>query len=302
MISKRSLFIFVAVGVLFFGLIVGLAARTQGWFAPHDYYNVKVDSADGLNGGTAVFMSGLKVGQVQNVDFQDGNQIVMHLKVQSRYADRIRKDSKISVGRPFIIGEKAVSISPGSPNAEIVPPDSTLVAEKSMELTDLLSGGTLTPYITTFTRLLDQLKIVVEGDGTPQGVNLLKVYAQAYTSLKAIESLSTDVHSVRKDFLQSSDMKSLVKNASGASQDIQPLMAELNKAVPALTQLSQQLTVMMPEMARTLSETATTMAALQRSFILRGAVADLKEEEAKKKPSVTPESESDRRPASSDSR
>jgi len=84
---------------------------------------------------------------------------------------------------------------------------------------------------------------------------------------------------VRRDFATSPEMRKVVKDVSTSSGELQKLFTQVNAAMPAISQLSQDLGGVMPQLSKTLGETVFTLQAMQRSFILRGAVADLKKEE-----------------------
>ena len=289
MIPKKTVFLFVAFAVGVFCVLVFSSSWQQGWFAKHEEYSIEFPSGDGLNEGTAVSMSGLKAGRVVSVDLGDHNKVMVRIRIQKKYAERLRADSKAIVGRPFIIGEKAISLVPGSSDQARVKPGTLLIGEESLEITDLLSGGRLSPYMQTLSKLMDQLRIVIEGDGSQNSANLVEVYKQAYKSLKSIDSLAREVTTIRRDFVVSPEMHQLVKGVATSTGDLQQVLAQMNTAMPAVTSLSGDVAKMMPQLTKTLNETVFTLQALQKSFILRGAVADLKEERAR---------EDQRRPAS----
>ncbi|MBS1986190.1 MAG: MCE family protein [Bdellovibrionales bacterium] len=292
MIPKKTIFIFVAGALGLFGLLVIGSSLRQGWFAPHDTFSIEFPSGDGLTDGTPVSIAGLKAGRVTSVELGESNKVIVKISIQSKFADRIREDSKALVGRPFIIGEKAISITPGSPLKPRLKEGSRLPGEESMEITDMLSGGRMSPYFQTFTKLLDQLRLVIEGDGGENNANLVQVYQQAYRSLKAVERMSKEVEIMRKDFATTPEMKKLVREAAQSAGDAHDLINQMNEAMPALTKLSGDVGTMLPALSKTLGETVFTLQAMQRSFILRGAVADLKKEQAeeeKRRPASVPE-------------
>lgn len=290
MIPRKTVFMFIFGGIAIFALLVFSSAFRQGWFAPHDEFTIEFPSGDGLNEGTPVSMSGLKAGRVTSVDLADQNRVFVKVSVQRRFATRIREDSKATVGRPFIIGEKAVSITPGSMNKPQIRAGSHIMGEESLEITDMLSGGRLGPYMATFSKLLDQIRVVIEGDGNDQ-TNLIEVYKQVYRTLKSVDTVAKEITTIRKDFAVTPEMQKVVKDVSRSTGDIQKLLAQLNDVMPAMTKLSGGMADIMPDLAKTLSETTLTLQAMQKSFVLRGAVADVKEERAKA-------AASERRPAS----
>jgi phospholipid/cholesterol/gamma-HCH transport system substrate-binding protein len=280
MMNMKWVYVFGVVAVAVFSLLIAGAGRRQGWFAATANYTIEFPSGDGVFVGTPVSINGLKAGRVTKVELNERNQVVVEIGVQSKYAEAVREDSVVSLARPFIIGEREIFISAGSRDKPRLDSDSdkVLKGEVALELTDMLSGGRLAPYFQLFTRLMDQMAVVVEGDKTEDGVNLLKVYRQAYTAMKAVESMSKDFHLVRRDFISSPQTQQIMKDMAAASGHLGELLAQMNKTLPAVTGMSSSMHELTPQLTKALQETVFTMQAMQRSFVLRSAVEDLKEE------------------------
>jgi phospholipid/cholesterol/gamma-HCH transport system substrate-binding protein len=306
---NQRAYIFMASGILIFGALIFAAGFRQGWFSSSKRYTVLFENGEGVFVGTPVSISGLRAGTVESVELNHSNKIEVKIKIQSKFSQHIREDSKVMIGRPFIIGERAISISPGRGDKAALAEYSVLEGEESLEITDMLSGGRLSPYFNTFSKLLEQMRIVIEGDGTQNAVNLVTLYKQAYSSLKSIDSLSKEFSSLKSDVnsvAKSPEMKKIVSGVSNSTEDIGLLLKETNKALPAIVDLSDKLVQMMPQLSKTLNETVFTMQAMQRSFVLSGGVKSLKNdiEESKEKGRALPQSPDvlgrDRSPAGTD--
>jgi ABC-type transporter Mla subunit MlaD len=279
MINRKSVYTFIFGGFGIFGLIILLAGMRQGWFSSTESYLIHFETGEGVVVGTPVSISGLKAGSVTSVELNSHNKVVVKIKIQSKFAEHIREDSKAILGRPFIIGEKAISLTPGLKDKKILPCDSVIIGEESLELTDLLSGGRLTPYFATFSKLLEQMRLVIDGGGGPNAVTLVDVYTQTFKALKSVEALGKDIGSIRKDFIMAAETQKLMHDLAASSAHISPLLVETQKTLPAVTQLTTQLTGLMPQLTKTLTETTFTLQALQRSFVLSGGVKTLKREQ-----------------------
>ena len=293
--ERKYVYVFSAIATLFFALLVYSSATRQGWFSPTVNYSASFDTGEGVFVGTPVSMAGLKAGVVKKVELSSDNKVIVQFNLRSQFAERVRKNSKAVLGRPFIIGERAISITPGSNHEEILAPGSMLVGEESLEITDLLGGGRLSPYFQTFNTLMTQLQLVIEGDGTKDGARLIDLYKQAYITLKGLEVLSKDVSSIKRDFVMAPETQKIIRDLAASSQELKGLLVETQKALPAVTGLSQNVVELMPQLTKTLTETTFTLQALQRSFILSGGVSrlkdEMKEEEKKKNEQRTPASE-----------
>jgi phospholipid/cholesterol/gamma-HCH transport system substrate-binding protein len=296
MIDKKKVFAFIFSGMGIFIVFVIIAGQQQGWFARSYYYRIQYDTGDGVFVGTPVSISGLKAGSVRKVELTDDNKIEVQIKIQEKFSDFIRQDSKAVLGRPFIIGERAIAITPGSRNTEKLHENEMILGEESLELTDLLSGGRLSPYFQTFSKLLDQIRLVIEGDGKGENKNLIQVYQQAYKTLKALEDVGYEVTKIRKDFIFSPDTQKIVKDLAESSDELAQVLIETQKTLPHITQISGDVVKLVPEITKTLHETVFTLQALQRSFILSGGVSSLKKENAEKEKQKT-SSDQDKKPA-----
>ena len=292
MMNRRAVYIFVFGGLLIFGGLTLYAGWRQGWFSPSMSYSAIFETGEGIYVGTPVSIAGIKAGSVKQVDLNSDNKVVVKISVQSKYAVRIRKDSRAVLGRPFIIGERAVSITPGTNSNPILAENEEIPGEESLEITDMLSGGRLSPYFATFNKLMKQVQVVIEGDGTKDAVTLLDVYKQANRSLVSIEGMAKDFRVLRTDVFASAETRKIIRDFSAASGQLEAVMNETQKALPAITGLSQQVVTVMPQITKTMQETVFTLQAMQRSFILRGGVEKLREEQ-KSDPNA-----SDRLPAS----
>lgn len=289
MSQKKSVFSFVAAGLLIFAVILFMAAKRQGWFSASVEYSIEFPSGEGLFVGTPVTVAGLKAGQVKNVELAAGNKVVVAIKVQKKFSTHIKNDSRVVLGRPFIIGEKVIAVSPGSDSLAPLAEHSVLKGEETLEITDLLSGGRLSPYFKTFETLMEQFRIIIEGDGKKNTtVSLIELYRQTFQSLKTLEDVSRELKFIRTEFATSPDTKKLIRELAQSSGQLSSVLAKTDAALPEFTLMSREFGRMAPELSKALTETVFTLQAMQRSFVLSGGVARLKEEKAK----------SDRAPAS----
>lgn len=285
---NKSLSVFVSVALLSFAVLTGGAAYRQGWFASHVEYAASFPNGEGIRVGTPVSISGLRAGQITSVELDANGKVLSTLKIQEKFSKYFKPSSRVVLGRPFIIGERAVMVHPGLVSESPLAAGALIQGEESLELTDLLSGGRLSPYFTTFSRLLEQLQLVIDGDGTSDTVNLVTLYRQAHSTLKSIEVLSKDVSVLRRDVFASKETLAMIKSLSASTENLRLILEQGTQTMPAVTQMSRDVAEIMPKLKKTLDETAFTLQAMQRSFILRGASKDLKEEMQRLPASETP--------------
>lgn len=259
---KHKGFYFLVVAVGLFGLLFAAAAYRQSWFAPTDRYRVELSSADGLKTGTAVMMTGLRAGKITQIELLPGDRVRVEFQILRRYSQLLKRDAQLLVFRPYLVGEKVLSLKSGTAS-EVLAPGSQLAGEEAMELVDFLRGDRISPYLKSLTDLLEQVQRVT----SPKDQGVLKLYGQAFDSLKAIEKIAGELKIIRSE---------LATNAH-----LQKVITDLSQSSGQMKQLMEGGVTMLPQINKTLGETVFTLQAMQRSFILRGGVERLREEDKK---------------------
>jgi phospholipid/cholesterol/gamma-HCH transport system substrate-binding protein len=92
-------------------------------------------------------------------------------------------------------------------------------------------------------------------------------------------------------------MAGLAENAPQLSKDVSKIVSnmsalttEFSKMAPQLTASAESIPLGTKKMIELMTESVTVVRAMQRSFLLRGSIADIREEDAKRIPaSVSPE-------------
>lgn len=297
-----GLFVLVAVGALFF--FTAVVAIKQGWFMPKQHYTTKFVHGEGLHPGTLVQISGLRAGRVESVTLNDSNLIEVGMSVSHEFSKRVRKDSVARMIRPFIIGDKVVEITVGTPEMELIKEGAEISGEDTMDLMDLVGGGRLGPYLTTLHGLLKNLEIVFQAFTEPKRSEaLIKMFDEALPTIQGLNELSQQItrnknldKSMENFSLLSRDMRQMTpamlefskklpelsETTAKTMSELSLLTVELNKLVPVLAQLAPQLPEASQKGIETLKEAVIVLRAMQKSFLLRGAVEDVKEEDAKK--------------------
>ncbi len=260
MVDSRRSFVFALSALVFFGGFFAMAAYRQGWFSPVDSFYVSLSSAEGLTVGTPVLISGLRAGHLQKINLSPDEGIQIELRVLRRYAKFLREDAKVSIYRPYLVGEKIINLNPGHSAVPLVA-GTQLRGEQSLELVDFLRGDRVSPYLLSLQKLLDQLQSL----SSPKDQNLVELYRQAFTSLKSLEKVAGELKSIRSELVTNPKMQQLLADLAASSGDLKAILKQGNGVIPQLN--------------KTMGETVFTLQALQRSFLLRGGVEKLEKEQ-----------------------
>ena len=147
-------FILLAVGILQVG------GRTS-FFTKHYTLFVRLENSFGLKVGSNVRLAGIEVGNVEDIllpSDKNDKQIIIKLKVQKKYMDRIRQDSNVTIRTMGLLGDKYLDISVGSPQYAVLPPGSTLNNIQSTQLSSVIAGAA--SGLEGVNAVLGQLKLV----------------------------------------------------------------------------------------------------------------------------------------------
>jgi phospholipid/cholesterol/gamma-HCH transport system substrate-binding protein len=300
----------VFVGLAILSCLVGtvMIAVTNGWFSYKVKYRTEIESADGIHAGTVVQIAGLRVGSVTDVELQGNDGVLVRFEVLERFREKIRSDSHVQMFRPFILAEKVLEVSVGAENNEVLEAGSTIPTISSMDVMDLLSGKKMGSMLQSFDKLADSLRIVGEAFSDKERTKALVGTLDRVAPL--VNNLNTMAFEVAKIATVANKQKrieTIISNLAVVSQELERALPSFNKEVPdfgaqlgqivknlnVLTTEFQKLTpaisAIAPELPRTsrraveaLDETVVLLKALQRSFLFRGKVNEVREEEGRR--------------------
>lgn len=301
-----GLFVGLAIIATFLGLI-GIAVK-NGWFAAKVKYATEIESADGVHAGTIVQISGLRVGAVTAVELQANDRVRIEFEVLEKFANKIRTDSSVQMYRPFILSEKVLDVTVGAEEAEMLKAGSVLPTHASSDIMDMLSGRKMGMILSSFDNLASSLKIVGTAFSNPERTRAL------VEMLDNLKPLVQNLNQMSVEVVKITTVANKQKRVESIVDSLAKISTELNKALPAfakevpdvgnqmgmivknlntLTTEFQKLTpaisAIAPELPRTsrraveaLDETVIVLKAMQKSFLLRGNVDDVREEEGRK--------------------
>lgn len=306
---ERVAGIFVLVAML--GLLVSMVGVSikQGWFDSKTKYSTVFTTAEGIHSGTEVQVAGLRAGAVTDVELTNDNQIKVEFWVFSKFDPKMRKDSTVTLIRPFIIGERILDVSVGSEEAEQLQPKDLIASRESMDFMTLMSGRTLGTYMASMTEALSSLRFLAEAfldKGRTEG--LVKTFDRIQPLIENVNTMSLEVIKLSK---QATKEERLGKMMEGLAQvttdkslgemiDNLAILTEKSKVLlPALAEVAPDLPRSSRRALEALDEAVVLLKAMQKSFVLKGSAKEVREEEqaAMKKEKAEKKESLDRKPA-----
>jgi len=213
--AKLGIFIFI--GTVLIVLAVFLIGNKESLFTENVYVKTYFKDVAGLRKGASVRLSGLKIGNVSDIHLvpDTTGRVEVVMRVKKELQQFIRLDSRAYIETEGLIGSKIVSISPGSPNVEVVknggiiPSKEPLSIAKVIEKTQGMVG-----YLQNLTKNLSEImKKVNRGKGTiGKLVNDDELYR---ASVHIVASADTSLLEITKRLSEITDF--IVKTGSGVA-------------------------------------------------------------------------------------
>jgi len=273
---KLGLLLIIVIGVGYWG--INFLKGKDIFNSEKEYYAVYKDLS-GLGVGAPVLIKGFKVGQVRDISFIDEYQsaLVVKLSIDSDYSIPVK--SKARIFSADLMGSKAIELKTQFSeeyfsNGDTLPSEieGSLLdqinlqmtpikaeAEKLMgsmgdaidAITEIFNQSTITNLQKTFSRLRSVVKNV---DKTTSSLSMLVDPEKGCLSsiLANVDSISTNIkdnnHNISailtnfaslSDTLAKANIAETLHNTSGVMQELDSLLAEINKGNGTLGQLAQ---------------------------------------------------------------
>lgn len=283
---------------------IGMGIK-KGWFEPKVTLVTVVRSADGLYPGTSVNFSGLRIGAVDSIELKASGMVEIHFKVRKKFVKRIHQDSLVRVTRPFIIGEKALEIETTSLAGTPVTEGAELVAAYAPDFLDLLGGNKLGAYMESLGTTLANLQKLAEAFlSNERSDKMIELFDQIFPLMEQMNAMASEVSvlsaslnekkkmaRVLDDFLliskemnktlpiMSRDMPELSKNVLKLTQNLNQLTSDMSEMVPMMKEIAPDIPMATRKAVKALDETVLTLKAMQKTWMLRGKVEEVIEEE-----------------------
>lgn len=287
-------------------VMAGVAVK-RGWFASKVSFETLMTSAEGIHMGTLVQVSGLRAGSVSEVELLSANKVRVRFEVLEKFQPQIRQDSVIQVVRPFIIGDKVIEVTVGDEAHPQLTAGSYLPVRDSFDIMDLLSGKKMGPIMGTLERLSENLRALGDAFADPERTRaLVNMFDRLSPLLKNMNEMAVGVIKITDTVNRQKRLEVLISNLaeiSGSLGQIVPSMlkeapdmgrqlgqmvsslniltSEMQKLAPAIAAVAPELPKTSVKAVEALNETVVLLKALQKSFLLRGKVEEVREEERK---------------------
>jgi phospholipid/cholesterol/gamma-HCH transport system substrate-binding protein len=256
--------IFVVASLAALLAMVVIVAQQEGLFHEYVTYRTIFKNVSGLKSGSEVHLAGVTVGNVLSTAINAEGNIVVTFQVLKKNSDRIREDSRSTIGFMGLLGDKSLDLTSGSLKKAASPPNGLVTAVEPLDITQLLARAAPT---------LEELQKVISNL-----VSLTDALAQPGSDTKTILSEVRDI--VTKINTGKGSLGKLV-NEPGLYQDVASAMAQVRKFVDGLEKGKGLIATLLNDPAFK-DQAVKTMAEMQATFAnLNKTTADVKDAAAR---------------------
>lgn len=219
---KRSLIVglFVLIGLII--LVVGILVlgTQQNRFSKNLVVTTHFNDVKGLKVGNNVWFSGVKVGIVKEISFENVGQVRVVLNIEEKKSQFIRKDVVATLGSDGLIGNSIISLVGGSAQFPAIEDGDEIESGSAGGMDAILdmvqeNGGNLSEITKNLAILSQQL---VDGKGTVGSMLTDETIANSLKS--SMVSLQTTMHSVDQSMKNIAELTAKFNSDKGLIHDV----------------------------------------------------------------------------------
>ncbi len=132
--------VFVVIGILLFAITIYFIGKNRNIFGNTFELKSQFKNVSGLKVGNNVRFSGINVGTVKNIGFISDSAIVVRFILKEEVQKYIKTDALTSIGSDGLMGDKVLTISPGTASKTIVKDEGMIASSKAIEMEDLIKS------------------------------------------------------------------------------------------------------------------------------------------------------------------
>lgn len=256
---------FVIIGIVIFIITLYVVGKNRNLFGSTFHLKSKFKNVNGLKIGNNVRFSGINIGTVEGIDFESDTVVVVDLLIKEEVQKYLKIDAIASIGSDGLMGDKVLSISPGTTTKNIVNDNFTILSKESIEMDDVMIS--VKKSVDNATVISDQLVEFSYKMNNNEGV-LSKFMTDASfansleKTLINLELSSNEITVFTKKMNNKNGVLSKLMNDEKMGKSIDTIVSNIKTATQKLNEIEE---------------------AAKNNFLLRGYFKRKEKEEAKKK-------------------
>ena len=131
---------FVILGLLLLVITIYYVGQNQNLFGSTFHLKSNFKNVGGLKIGNNVRFSGIDVGTIKGIAFVSDSVVVVDFVIKDEVQKYIKTDAIASIGSDGLMGDKVLTISPGTASNKIVKNNGSIASLEAIEIEDLMKG------------------------------------------------------------------------------------------------------------------------------------------------------------------
>ena len=132
--------IFVIIGLTIFIIAIYFIGASMNLFGSTINLKTNFKNVGGLKVGNNVRFSGINIGTVKSIAFVSDTTVLVNFVIQKEVQKFIKIDAMTSIGSDGLMGDKILTISPGTSTKKNVNENDFIKSNKAIEMSDLLKS------------------------------------------------------------------------------------------------------------------------------------------------------------------
>jgi phospholipid/cholesterol/gamma-HCH transport system substrate-binding protein len=157
--ASWKLGVFVVLGLSLFVATIYFVGKQKNIFGNTFHLKAKFKTVSGLKIGNNVRFSGINIGNVNEVELVTDTSVMVDLVIRKKYQEFIKTDAKASIGSDGLMGDKVLTISPGTAGNSPVKSGDIILVKNAIEMEDVMmsaktsvdNAGIITAQLAEFT-------------------------------------------------------------------------------------------------------------------------------------------------------
>lgn len=289
--SSWKLGMFVTIGLILFAATIYFIGKEKNLFGSTFHLVAQFTSAGGLKEGNNVRFSGINIGTVNGITLTDSF-VIVDLVIKKKVQEFIKTDATAIIGSDGLMGDKVLTINPGSISKEYVKDGDFIQTKKAIDMDDIMASlktnvdnaGIITAQLAEFTYKINN------GNGILSRVISDSTFSNRLeTTLANLQSTSSEFSKFAVSMNNDKGALSLLSNeqfSDGIQKAVSDLQTSANQFAMFSTNMNEgdgalSRLVSDEKIGLTLDSTMTNlqgatkkldenMEALQHNFLLRG--------------------------------
>lgn len=137
---KWKLGMFVVIALVAFAVTIYFVGKQKNIFGSTFLLKAQFKTVSGLKVGNNVRFSGINIGTVDDIKLITDTSVMVDLVIRKEIQQFIKKDAKASIGSDGLMGDKVLTISPGTSAGAVVKDDDMLATKNPIEMEDVMGS------------------------------------------------------------------------------------------------------------------------------------------------------------------